>query len=547
MHFKSWSSNHFQVHYQYHSVDAMPLSSSSSSSFKPKPGFLNSFVPQRDGLGPLGDERSVAPRYASGNFDCHRLGTHGDEFGKRRAAGKTNLRGPKTVYKKGWQQQQQHNNNNNKSLEASSNEPMQVENAAVTTTAALPITHAAPPPPQQQQQPPPLQHIFPRTPENERKRAAVYLTQHPGTGSPSNPPRAEKEPRLSTGVMDDDVSSFAFPSTDTVATQASNLTGTSALQMPPPPPRPVNVTTTSPAATASPSPSTASPSSSNNNNPLAKQPWLPNKTMGVPKSALSAWYNQKPRHCQLSKDCFISWNNGGLAHQLKFTSVFVCPLTGEIFASGRYGETVEYKTSMDEGNGAEIVWYSEYPIVCVGRIPLVSCFVANAPGLLDVPTHTDTKKLAEHGAASRAYDCFSYRQYFGTGMNSVHLGTEQPYLPKEQAQRLNQPGPPQLPTLPPNVENKVQHLLQKVRVRKELKAVNADQQKLARQHEMQQQQQQYQQQQRHPFQPPFQQRQQQQQQQQQQTGGGGGIHDDALEDSMDVDRQEYRHARNSGF
>ena len=64
-------------------------------------------------------------------------------------------------------------------------------------------------------------------------------------------------------------------------------------------------------------------------NPYAGQPWLPNKTLGVPKAALNVWYMQKPRSFQCSKDQYICWSDGGRAHETKFTCVFVCPLSGE--------------------------------------------------------------------------------------------------------------------------------------------------------------------------------------------------------------------------
>ena len=37
------------------------------------------------------------------------------------------------------------------------------------------------------------------------------------------------------------------------------------------------------------------------------------------------------------------------------------------------------------------------------------------------------KSLAEHGAASRAYDCHSFRANFSTGGNSIHLGIDAQY------------------------------------------------------------------------------------------------------------------------
>jgi hypothetical protein len=98
--------------------------------------------------------------------------------------------------------------------------------------------------------------------------------------------------------------------------------------------------------------------SDSNNNPFAGQPWLPNKTMGVPKAALNAWYMQKPRHYQCTKDQYITWNDGGMPHRLKFTSVLVCPMSGELFFSGEYGDSKQYV--VQEDHGAKVVWYGEW-------------------------------------------------------------------------------------------------------------------------------------------------------------------------------------------
>jgi hypothetical protein len=105
--------------------------------------------------------------------------------------------------------------------------------------------------------------------------------------------------------------------------------------------------------------------------PYAGEPLLPCKTTGVPKAALSGWYGQKPRSHQLSKLQYICWHDGGMPHKLRFTCVFVCPLTGECFASGRYGADPDaYQVEEDPSNrhanagstggaGGVIVWYSK--------------------------------------------------------------------------------------------------------------------------------------------------------------------------------------------
>jgi hypothetical protein len=89
------------------------------------------------------------------------------------------------------------------------------------------------------------------------------------------------------------------------------------------------------------------------------QPLLPSKTMGVPKAALNAWYGQKPEKIQLSKESFLIWNDGGMPHLQKFTCIFCCPLTGEVFASGRYGDPLLFDVQPDEATASDVVWYSK--------------------------------------------------------------------------------------------------------------------------------------------------------------------------------------------
>jgi hypothetical protein len=96
-------------------------------------------------------------------------------------------------------------------------------------------------------------------------------------------------------------------------------------------------------------------------NPFLGQPLLPSLTMGVPKAALQGWYGQRPERFQVSKDQYVSWNDGGRPHELKFTCLFVCPLSGEVFSSGRYGTNSDlFVVRADEATGADVIWYSKY-------------------------------------------------------------------------------------------------------------------------------------------------------------------------------------------
>merc|ERR1740124_1701988 len=70
-------------------------------------------------------------------------------------------------------------------------------------------------------------------------------------------------------------------------------------------------------------------------NPFKNTPLLPTKTLGVPKAALLAWYSQKPRSVQVTKESYITWNSGAKTHDSRYTGIYVCPLTAELFWSGR--------------------------------------------------------------------------------------------------------------------------------------------------------------------------------------------------------------------
>jgi hypothetical protein len=62
----------------------------------------------------------------------------------------------------------------------------------------------------------------------------------------------------------------------------------------------------------------------------------------------------------------------------------------------------------------------------------------------------DDKASAQHGAASRAYDCFSLRKYTPLGMRSVRLGGDEqhPYMREQDA--------PKLPSMPDDIRNKME-------------------------------------------------------------------------------------------
>lgn len=62
----------------------------------------------------------------------------------------------------------------------------------------------------------------------------------------------------------------------------------------------------------------------------------------------------------------------------------------------------------------------------------------------------DDKASSQHGAASRAYDCFSLRKYTPLGMPSVRLGGD------EQHPYMREQDTPKLPSMPDNIRNKME-------------------------------------------------------------------------------------------
>jgi hypothetical protein len=127
------------------------------------------------------------------------------------------------------------------------------------------------------------------------------------------------------------------------------------------------------------------------------------KKTGVPKAAVHCWYGQKPRRQIISQENYVTWHDNGPPHLMHYTSLFICPMSGEAFGSGRYGDAKHYKTDAHDPN---IVWYKR-------------------------------KALAEHGAAARAFDCLVFREAQAAGgatsspgstMAEFRIGKDEPYL-----------------------------------------------------------------------------------------------------------------------
>ena len=175
----------------------------------------------------------------------------------------------------------------------------------------------------------------------------------------------------------------------------------------------------------------------------------------VPKNALSTWYSKRPRCHQITKDNYVSWHDHGMPHLLKFTAVFVCPLTGEIFPCGRHGSTESYQERTDS-NASRVIWYS----TSFAALLFVFCCeieIYNALMTYLFATlifYIDKKIMAEHAAAARAYDCWSFRL---DGRRSAFLGEDQPYFSQKDA--------PPLPVFPPEKLVLVQELQRQASLR----------------------------------------------------------------------------------
>lgn len=148
----------------------------------------------------------------------------------------------------------------------------------------------------------------------------------------------------------------------------------------------------------------------------------PVKTRFVPMAALNAYYGKMfPTSMTQSlsmSDFYHAWNDRNpRTHLMRWTCIFCCPLTGELFRSGS--------------------WPSG-----PGELPLA----------LDIPTHQiesfplqkwlATKKVAMHGAAAWAYDCFNFRnehECLIAGNQHFHGPNASKYVPREARLGLETP------------------------------------------------------------------------------------------------------------
>jgi len=149
-------------------------------------------------------------------------------------------------------------------------------------------------------------------------------------------------------------------------------------------------------------------------NILNKFTTSPLKNLDQPKNALHVWYGRQHKGFEFcANKYFITWDDNGPSHKKYFTSIYRCPISGEMFGCGKLNNMQEshYEArhdSIDDDiietghNSSTILWYRK-------------------------------KKDAEHAAAARALDCLSYRAGGNITDNSYGLCEEEPYLDFEQS------------------------------------------------------------------------------------------------------------------
>ena len=168
---------------------------------------------------------------------------------------------------------------------------------------------------------------------------------------------------------------------------------------------------------------------------LAFEPWavgaplIPTSTQGSPKVVLNSLYGKEYDGTPITTASFFSWETPQEASQERrgYTSVFVCPVTYEIFPSGRYdsmaltkaGKGIQmWKEEEDDDDDVDEDGFN-------GIVPLV---------------WYSRKMEAEQGAAAFRYDCWYYRKWLENNPLAPKytlIGMEKPYAKnKDHQQRL---------------------------------------------------------------------------------------------------------------
>jgi hypothetical protein len=83
----------------------------------------------------------------------------------------------------------------------------------------------------------------------------------------------------------------------------------------------------------------------------------------APRAVLYQFYIDKGlsnEHAQKLKSYFTTWTNGAKSHELRFTCIFTCPVTGEHFASGNYRTAGSGINAVSGIPSCQAYWYSEF-------------------------------------------------------------------------------------------------------------------------------------------------------------------------------------------
>ena len=117
--------------------------------------------------------------------------------------------------------------------------------------------------------------------------------------------------------------------------------------------------------------------------------------VGAPMMMLHTFYGQQNENVQIFSIDYFTWDNGGEPHIRKFTSVFLCPLTGELFLSGKYSAS-NVSPRMDTNDNVTIFWHRKKKEAeqaaaaraCLSRYgPASKLSFANDDDLAYVPFH----------------------------------------------------------------------------------------------------------------------------------------------------------------
>jgi hypothetical protein len=136
--------------------------------------------------------------------------------------------------------------------------------------------------------------------------------------------------------------------------------------------------------------------------PFSSAQNLPYKTFSVPMNALGCYYGKYYNNVQIKmSEYYFSWNDQNpKSHLLRWTCVFLCPISGEIFVTGSWPNN------------------DPLPMIESQSLPAPQLPKCDEKKLLASPSFSSpplqtrwmkTKKSAEHGAAAWAYDCFQHR------------------------------------------------------------------------------------------------------------------------------------------